>query len=124
MLLNSEEFFAVHLPELASARNSAERDALILTYERNNDPAIRAYREEQRRVAGEAHFIRKSGLYPLTGYGRINTFSLFAESEELRLGRSGAVGVITSPSCLRTGAPAPTSAGDDRMPREGRAQAV
>ena len=77
--LDPREFFASRNPVIANAANMAERDAQITDLE-TDDPALYAeYKAEQRHSDGIKHFVHESGRFPLTSYGRLNTYSLFAE---------------------------------------------
>ena len=101
VLLNTEEFFVSRLPDVAAADNSAARERLLRKYEDVLHPAVSEYRDEQRRVAGEANLFRRGGVFPLTGSGRINTYSLFAELGIAMIAKTGRVGII-APSGILT----------------------
>lgn len=92
--LDAREFFAARAPEIAKASTMAQRKTLISTL-RNDDPALyEAYAMEQRRNDGEKHFIHASSRFPLTSYGRLNTYSLFAETFRSLIGPTGLAGII------------------------------
>ena len=48
-----------------------------------------------------AHLLLKSGRYPLTGQGDVNTYSVFAETMRTITGPTGAAGILT-PTGLAT----------------------
>jgi hypothetical protein len=94
VLLNSEEFFARRIPEVAQAPNSFTRNKLIEKYEKEEHPTIFEFREKQHSLECEAIFIRKSNIFPKTGTGRLNTYSLFAELSNRLIHSDGRVGQI------------------------------
>ena len=82
--LQEQEFFAVRDGEIATAPNKAERDKLIkaLKMADPGTPQARLSEEfESAKRASEAAsvFVRKTGRFPLTGTGDVNTYALFAE---------------------------------------------
>ena len=82
--LQEQEFFAARDTEIATAANKAERDKLIkaLKSAEPGTPRARLSEEfESAKRASEAAsvFVRKSGRFPLTGAGDVNTYALFAE---------------------------------------------
>ena len=82
--LQEQEFFAVRDGEIATAPNKAERDKLIkaLKMADPGTPQARLSEEfESAKRASEAAsvFARKTGRFPLTGTGDVNTYALFAE---------------------------------------------
>ena len=82
--LQEQEFFAARDPEIATAPNKAERDTLIkaLKESETGTPQARLSDEfEFAKRASEAAsvFVRKTGRFPLTGTGDVNTYALFAE---------------------------------------------
>ena len=82
--LQEQEFFAVRDGEIATAPNKAERDKLIkaLKMADPGTPQVRLSEEfEFAKRASEAAsvFVRKTGRFPLTGTGDVNTYALFAE---------------------------------------------
>ncbi len=89
-----QEFFAVIAPEIASALNMAQRNKLIEKL-KISAPEIHASWIEQLRYAEAVRmFINNSKSYPLTSYGRLNTYSLFAELAAFLLNSTGRLGVI------------------------------
>ena len=62
---------------------------------RTDDPALYAEHEaEQRYSDGIKHFVHESGRFPLTSYGRLNTYSLFAELSRAVISATGAFGLV------------------------------
>ena len=82
--LQEQEFFAARDDEIATAPNKAERDKLIkaLKMADPGTPQARLSEEfESAKRGSEAAsvFVRKTGRFPLTGTGDVNTYALFAE---------------------------------------------
>lgn len=88
------EWFSTYAPEIVQTENATERETLIkkLSIER---PAIyKAYLEDNRRVEGESHFLRNSGIYPLCGRGDVNYYSVFSELMRHMINLKGRLGCI------------------------------
>lgn len=100
VLLNEEEWFAQRHPEIAAAPNSAAREALIEGLGSESMSLVADFAAAVRAVDGEAAFVRNSGAYPITGRGRINTYSLFQERVEKAVHPVGRVGVILPTGAL------------------------
>lgn len=101
--LKEKEWFAPYRPDIAGARNTAERTRLINLL-KDEDPALyHAFMEDKRKADGESHFASNSGRYPLCGRGRINTYQLFAELFRTLMAPEGRVGIIV-PSGIATDA--------------------
>jgi hypothetical protein len=77
--LQEQEFFASRAVEISTAVNTVLRRTLIDTLGETN-PALMLEFEEARHVTeAESKFIRQSRRYPLTAFGDVNTYALFAE---------------------------------------------
>ncbi|WP_211909194.1 Eco57I restriction-modification methylase domain-containing protein [Tardiphaga alba] len=82
--LQEQEFFAVRSPDIAGARNKAEREKLIKKLEKaeRDSPDGQLWADFQfakRNAEASSEFVRTAGRYPLTGKGDVNTYALFAE---------------------------------------------
>lgn len=94
--LQEKEFFAARHPDVANARNAAERQKMIealadgLPWERELQEEF--YRD--RRGAEASSAFARSGRYPLTGVGDVNVFALFAEQMHCMVNGVGRVGVV------------------------------
>ena len=82
--LQEQEFFAVRDDEIATAPNKAERDKLIKALKIADPGTLQARLSEEFESAKRASeaasiFVRKTGRFPLTGTGDVNTYALFAE---------------------------------------------
>ncbi len=96
-----EEFFAVRSPEIANARNAAERKRLIAALPMVDPDLWGEWQSAKRQAQGDMHLARTSGRFPLTARGRINTYPLFAEHCWRLLGPHGHSGFIV-PSGIAT----------------------
>ncbi len=92
--VQDQEFFAARDPDIANARNAAERRRMIAELPERNPSLWREYQEALAAAEGQSLFLRESGLYPLTGRGDINTYSVFAERMRALLRPGGRMGII------------------------------
>lgn len=99
--IQEKEWFAERRPDIANARNAAERRKMIEQL-RTDDPSLyAAFRDDLRTADGEGRLIRDTGLYPLTARGDINTYAIFAEGFLTHLSPTGRAGFIV-PSGIAT----------------------
>ncbi|TGH20698.1 MAG: type II DNA modification enzyme [Aphanocapsa feldmannii 277cI] len=82
--LQEQEFFATRDVEIATAPNKSERSKLIkkLKKAEQGTPQSRlsaSFQSAKRASEAASIFVRKSGRFPLTGKGDVNTYALFAE---------------------------------------------
>jgi hypothetical protein len=89
-----------HTP-IATAKNKAVRAALIDGLRESDPPLHEAFLRARRRSQEAAHFLLKSGRYPHTGRGDVNTYSVFAEDFRTLLKPDGRAGIVT-PTGLAT----------------------
>ena len=99
--LQEQEFFAPRDPEIANARNAAERKRRIAALPITNPALWREWTGATRIAQGQGHFVRQSGRYPLCGKGDVNTYALFAEHNWRVLAPRGRAGFIV-PSGIAT----------------------
>ncbi|MEY9148938.1 Eco57I restriction-modification methylase domain-containing protein [Bradyrhizobium elkanii] len=97
--LQEQEFFAARSPEIAGARNKAEREKLIKKLEQSKpgspDGQLWAdFQFAKRTAEATGEFVRSSGRYALTGKGDINTYALFAELFSKLSKSTGRAGVL------------------------------
>ncbi|MEJ5277303.1 MAG: hypothetical protein WHU94_15470, partial [Thermogemmata sp.] len=92
--LEEQEFFAAREATIASAPNAAARKQMIERLKQNNPALWEEYRRALRTAESISRFLRGSGFYPLTGRGRINTYSVFAERMRTLLAPAGRAGII------------------------------
>lgn len=98
--LKEQEYFAATRPDIAHAPGSKRKN--LIDKLQSEDP--RLYRNFVRDKRGHnlsSHFARNSGLFPLCGRGRINTYALFAELLRGLVNSSGRLGCIV-PSGIAT----------------------
>ena len=100
--LQEEEFFAGRAPEIADAGNAAIRKRLIAGLEEQRPALWREYRAALRDADAASLLARRSGRYPLTGSGDINTYALFAETDLSLVAPAGRLGVVV-PTVIATG---------------------
>jgi len=92
--LQEREFFSLPVPEIATATNAAKRRQLVAKLE-EDDPAIfKRYQEALEEAGAMLTYCRKSGAYPLTGKGDINTYAVFAELASKIVAPNGRVGLL------------------------------
>jgi hypothetical protein len=94
--LKEQEFFARRSPEIAAVSKADARKKLIAKLQHDPD-TLQLYNEysaAKRAVYAESHFLRRSGRFPLTGQGNLNTYAVFSETARLLTGPRGRAGVI------------------------------
>ena len=89
-----EEYFSIRSPEIANARNKAERKALIENLPVSDPQLYHDYQAEKRGHDCLSVFFRESGSFPFTGVSRINLYSVFAEQYEKLINLNGATGNV------------------------------
>jgi hypothetical protein len=92
--LQEKEWFAHRQPEIANARNAAERKRLIRQLAQTDTLLYSSFCDAQRHSDGEAMLIRQSGQFPLCGRGDINTYAVFSELAWSLTHSTGASGII------------------------------
>lgn len=96
--IQEKEYFAVNRPEIAGARNAAERKKLIQKLEHSPDEhdraLFRSFHDALRESAGTSDFLRGSGRYPTTGQGDVNTYAVFAETARTVVAGHGYTGQV------------------------------
>ncbi len=99
--MKEEEWFAARDQHVADAPTAAERKRRIAALEKSNPALFQAYIHELRFAQGTRALIRESGRFPLCAVGKINTYSIFAESMRSLLLPRGQAGIIV-PSGIAT----------------------
>lgn len=96
--LQEKEFFAKRHPEIAHAKNKAVRGRLIKALMTSDHPAdtllVKNFQLAKRHAECCSLFCRKSGRFPLTGVGDVNTYPLFAELGKTLIHGTGRAGII------------------------------
>lgn len=88
------EFFASKAPEISAEKNASRRARLVVDLEFADPTLASQYRKAARENDGMKLFIHESGVYPLTAFGRLNTYSLFVELSRMRTSNLGRTGQI------------------------------
>ncbi|MCE4266152.1 Eco57I restriction-modification methylase domain-containing protein [Rhodococcus globerulus] len=100
--IQDKEFFTnIGRIDIADSKTAALRKKMIDALA-EHDPALhQAYRHALRQSDGTTHLLLRSGRYPLTGQGDVNTYSVFAETMRTITAPAGTAGIIT-PTGLAT----------------------
>jgi hypothetical protein len=88
-----KQFFAVSRKDIAEAVGN-ERKKLINRLPVEDPPLNALWLEYQRKIEGCVHIIKRSGGFPLSEKGKLNTYSVFLELSWRRLRLRGRVGMI------------------------------
>lgn len=99
--LQEREFFAFSRPDIASAVSAATRRALIARLEQENPELFAEYVAALNAADATLAHVRKSGEYPLTARGDINTYMVFAELARKIVRPNGRIGLLV-PSGIAT----------------------
>jgi hypothetical protein len=92
--LQEKEFFSSKDVAVAKAPTKAIRTKLIKNISANNPRLYEEFQVEKANSEKSALFLTKSGRFPLTGKGDINTYAVFAEQFYNKVNRKGMSGVI------------------------------
>jgi len=92
--LQEREFFDAVAPEIASATNAATRRKLIAKLQKTNPDLYERYIDAKTKAENALDHVRKSGRFPLTGKGDINTYAVFAELAHNVVAPKGRVGLL------------------------------
>lgn len=96
------EFFAAAAPEIVKLSNRSARQRALDKLKTQMPLLHKAWIESRRRTLAEAAYCHRSGAFPLTGSGNLNTFSLFFERALSALQAGGRLGLVV-PSSLAFG---------------------
>lgn len=100
--IQDKEFFGnAGRPDIENAATAAIRKTMIADLEHTDPDLYGAYHAALRQSDGTAHLLLKSGRYPFTGQGDVNTYSVFAETMRTVTNPDGAAGILT-PTGLAT----------------------
>ncbi|MDX3542496.1 N-6 DNA methylase [Streptomyces europaeiscabiei] len=99
--VDAREFFAAKRVDIAEAANMTARNKKINLLATEDPELYASFKEEQRKNDGFKHFVHASGRFPLTAYGRLNTYSLFTEHARTAMAPRGRSGLIV-PSGIAT----------------------
>lgn len=99
--VQEREFFDASAPEIAAAVSAATRRTLIGELETANPELYARYQEARDSADRVLRHVRKSGRFPLTESGDINTYAVFAELARTIVSPRGRVGILV-PSGIAT----------------------
>jgi hypothetical protein len=77
--LEEREWFAGKVPKIAESESKGHRTKLINELEDSDPSLYESWELASKRSSQTSKFIRKSGRYPLSGNGEINTYPIFTE---------------------------------------------
>jgi len=92
--LQEEEFFAQRDPEIATAPTKAVRKKLIGELTKTNSALASEFEDAKHAAECVSKFVRVSERYPLTAFGDVNTYALFAEHFRILIAPYGFAGII------------------------------
>lgn len=99
--LEDKQFFGnLGRTDIESATNADLRKNMIAKLEHSDPDLFALYNSARRQSDATTHLVR-GGRYPLTAQGKINTYSVFAETMRTVVSTEGAAGIIT-PTGLAT----------------------
>ncbi|MEE1772875.1 N-6 DNA methylase [Streptomyces sp. JV185] len=92
--VDAREFFAAKRVDIAEAANMTARNKKINLLATEDPELYASFKQEQRKNDGFKHFAHTSGRFPLTAFGRLNTYSLFTEHARTAMAPQGRSGQI------------------------------
>ncbi|MFE7234466.1 Eco57I restriction-modification methylase domain-containing protein [Streptomyces sp. NPDC001231] len=102
--IQKKEWFAARDEKIAAALTASIRDRMIEALATSVDDEGRPnegdrqlyveYQFDQRESKGQVTMYRKSGLFPKTGFGDVNTYAVFAEKARQLIGPEGMAGLV------------------------------
>lgn len=96
--LQEQEFFSSRAPEIAAAKNAAERSRMINALNQSEKWASKnlyhQFQLAKQGAEGASAFARLSGRFPLAGRGDVNLYAIFAEHFAKAINETGRSGVI------------------------------
>ncbi|MFJ9089259.1 Eco57I restriction-modification methylase domain-containing protein [Streptomyces sp. NPDC102384] len=102
--IQKKEWFAARDERIAAADTASIRDGMIEALKHSvyedgepNEGDRQLYVEyqfDQRESKGQVTMYRKSGLFPKTGFGDVNTYAVFAEKARQLIGPKGMAGLV------------------------------
>ena len=99
-----EKFFAIEEPSVLRANTASERKQRIHQLQTDNPVVWNRWKTYSNSIFCSRQFIGVSGRYPLTSYGKINLFSIFAELGMGMTSPAGKMGMVL-PSGIATDEP-------------------
>ncbi|MGE3075129.1 MAG: N-6 DNA methylase [Dehalococcoidia bacterium] len=100
--MQEQEFFAVRAPAIATAKNAAQREAMIRELETTHPQLAAEFRMAKRVPQWEVLFFKESPRFPFGAVGKVNTYALFADLFRQLTSETGTAALIL-PNGLVTG---------------------
>lgn len=94
MKLQQVEWFAERRPEIAMASRAADRQKMITSLEKADDPLAQDFAKASERAEAGTRMARKGGDYPLLSGGDLNLYSLFVERAMTIVRKDGLIGLL------------------------------
>jgi hypothetical protein len=92
--LEEQEFFSIRDPQIANAPNASARSRLINQLQQINPNLWQEYQQALHDADSTSKFLRSNVRFPLTGRGRINTYSVFTEHLRSLISAEGRAGIV------------------------------
>lgn len=92
--LDPEGFFANSAPEVASAKNKAQKDKILERIKTSRPQLYQSYEQAAQAIWATQQFIHESRRFPTSSFGRLNTAPLFVELSMDLSGTEGRVGLV------------------------------
>ena len=92
--LDPEGFFANSVPEIAEAKNKAQKDKILDRLKKSQPQLYQSYEKAAQAIWATQQFIHESGRFPTSSFGRLNTAPLFVELSMDLSGIFGRVGLV------------------------------
>ncbi len=89
-----KEFFAARDARIANAKKASIRKQLIKELPSNNPQLLQEFKTAKYDANAQNRFIRESSRFPLTAVGKLNTYSIFAETIKKLINNHGIAGAI------------------------------
>jgi hypothetical protein len=99
--LQEREWFAARCPAITTAPDAATRRRLLESLKTERPSLHAAFEEARRRAEAGTRFLLRSGRFPLSGRGDVNTYGPFIETARRLLKAGGHAGLVV-PSGLAT----------------------
>jgi hypothetical protein len=92
--IDPETFFTTAAPEIAEAKNKAQKDRVIENIKKNRPQLYQEFESATRSIWSAQQFIHEAGRFPTSSFGRLNTAPLFIELCMDLISGHGQVGLV------------------------------
>jgi hypothetical protein len=93
--MQEKEFFKSKDSKIANTKSKAKRNKLISNLSLENPALFKEFLAAKSAAEKNSLFLLQSKLYPLTGKGDVNTYTVFAEGFRTKISARGRAGIIT-----------------------------